>query len=179
MERECKVFSLVTDVQLGDTTTTAALSSIQANFWLSDLVLLLLTATASVFTSSLLSGAVRSISTGHTLVSTSYLSMSSCSNSTNNAAWLVFLTCHKKTKIEPSNSKRVLFAEIHVSCILEAVPVHDHTAVVTAHSERTSAPQVLLQALHVCCPVFWEARRWTPALADNVRVFLGFKCNLF
>lgn len=70
----------------------------------------------------------------------------------------------KRQKTEPSNSKRVLFVEIHVSCILEAI--YQHTAVLTAHSERTSAPQVLLQTLHVCCPVFWEVYQfyWTNPL---------------
>lgn len=82
-----------------------ATPTIQANAVLYSSTLLLLTATASVFTSSLLSGAVKSIRTGHTLVSTSYLSMSSCSSRTNNAAWLVFLTWQKKTKIKPRSLK--------------------------------------------------------------------------
>lgn len=106
--------------------TMTGISSIQANFILCDLVLVLLTATASVFTSSLLSGAVRSIRTGHTLVSTSYLSMSSCSNRTNNAAWLVFLTYHKKTT-EPKNSKRGFFVWINVLYFGSCTYILSHT----------------------------------------------------
>ena len=48
---------------------------------------------ASVFTSSLLSGAVRSTSTGHTMISMSARSISSCSSRTRRAAWLVLRTC--------------------------------------------------------------------------------------
>lgn len=92
---------------------------------------------------------------------------------------LFFLPAIKRQKIEASNSKRVLFAEIRVSSILEAVPIHQHTAGLTAHSERRGTPQVLLQALHVCCPVFWKLWRWRPTLVDNVQVFLGFTHNFF
>lgn len=62
------------------------------NFCLLKKKCLLLTATASVFTSSLLSGAVSSMRTGHTLVSTSNRSINSCSSRASKAAWLVFLT---------------------------------------------------------------------------------------
>ena len=50
------------------------------------------TATASVFTSSLLSRSVSSMRTRHTLVSTSNRSINSWSNRASKAAWLVFLT---------------------------------------------------------------------------------------
>lgn len=106
-----------TDVHFRKHGSIAATPTIQANAILYSSTLLLLTATASVFTSSLLSGAVRSIRTGHTLVSTSYLSMSSCSSRTNNAAWLVFLTWQKKTKIKPRSLKRFGFF-IFFKCVL-------------------------------------------------------------
>lgn len=91
---------------------------------------------------------------------------------------LFFLPAIKRQKIEPGNSRTVLFAEIHVYCILEGVPIHQHTAVLTAQSERRSAPKCFCKHL-MFAVLFWELWRWTPTLADNVQAFLGFTHNFF
>lgn len=86
---------------------------------------------------------------------------------------LFFLPAIKRQKFNQA-TQRAYYLVKYMSCILEAVPIYQHTAVLTAHSEKTRAPQVFLQALHVYCPVFW-----TPALVDNVQVSLRFTHNLF